>query len=99
GDDAGAGSPGGGGYRLSVVPELPEVETVARDLRAALVGRGFTSASVSRPGILRFPVAEVFTAVLPGQRVESVSRRGKYIFCRLDSDEDLVFHLGMTGHL
>lgn len=81
------------------MPELPEVETVARDLRDLLVGRRFTSAWVSRPGILRFPVPEVFTAVLPGQRVESLARRGKFIVCRLDSDEDLVMHLGMTGHI
>ena len=81
------------------MPELPEVETVARDLRAELVGRRFLTAWVNQPGILRFPIAEVFVATLPGQAVESVTRLGKYIFCRLDRGEDLVFHLGMTGHL
>jgi formamidopyrimidine-DNA glycosylase len=81
------------------VPELPEVETVARDLRAELVGRRFLSAWVSQPGVLRFPVASVFTAALPGRGVESVTRRGKYIFARLGGGEDLVLHLGMTGHL
>ncbi len=81
------------------MPELPEVETVARDLRTELVGRRFVSAWVHQPGILRFPVDEVFTATLPGHRVASVTRSGKYIFCWLDAGEDLVFHLGMTGHL
>jgi formamidopyrimidine-DNA glycosylase len=81
------------------VPELPEVETVARDLRAELVGRRFVLAWVSRPGVLRHPAAEVFTAMLPGRSVEAVERRGKYIVCRLDSGEALVIHLGMTGHL
>jgi len=81
------------------MPELPEVETVARDLHGALAGRRFSSVWVSQPGILRYPVPEVFVAVLPGRRVETVSRRGKFIVCRLDNDEDLVFHLGMTGHL
>jgi formamidopyrimidine-DNA glycosylase len=81
------------------MPELPEVETVARDLRAELVGRRVVSAWVNQPGVLRFPAAEAFTAALPGRRVRSVERRGKYIFCRLDSGEELVFHLGMTGHL
>jgi formamidopyrimidine-DNA glycosylase len=81
------------------MPELPEVETVAADLRGALVGRSFTNAWVSQPGVLRYPVAEVFCAVLPGQRVEEVRRFGKFIFCRLSSGEDLVVHLGMTGHL
>jgi formamidopyrimidine-DNA glycosylase len=81
------------------MPELPEVETVASDLRGALVGRTFVSAWVSQPGVLRYPVPEVFTAVLPGQRVDEVRRFGKFIFCRLHSGEDLVVHLGMTGHL
>jgi formamidopyrimidine-DNA glycosylase len=81
------------------MPELPEVETVARDLRVELVGRRFVSAWVHQPGVLRFPVDDVFMATLPGHEVESVTRWGKYIFCRLNGDEDLVFHLGMTGHL
>jgi formamidopyrimidine-DNA glycosylase len=81
------------------MPELPEVETVARDLRGELVGRRFISAWVSQPGVLRFPDAELFSAALPGCAVESVERRGKYIFCRLAGAEDLVVHLGMTGHL
>ena len=81
------------------MPELPEVETVARDLRTELVGRRFISGWVSKPGVLRFPAPETFTASLPGRSVESVERRGKYIFCGLDGGGDLVFHLGMTGHL
>ena len=81
------------------MPELPEVETVARDLRGELVGRRFISAWVSEPGVLRFPAAEAFGAALLARRVESVERRGKYIFCRLDGAEELVVHLGMTGHL
>jgi formamidopyrimidine-DNA glycosylase len=81
------------------VPELPEVETVACDLRGEIVGRRFVSAWVSQPGVLRFPDAASFTAGLPGCVVEAVERRGKYILCRLDRGDELVVHLGMTGHL
>lgn len=81
------------------MPELPEVETVARDLRAELVGRRFVSAWVSRPGVLRFPDDAAFVRSLPGLAVDAVARRGKYILCRLDDARDLVLHLGMTGHL
>jgi formamidopyrimidine-DNA glycosylase len=81
------------------VPELPEVETVVRDLRAAVVGRQVISVQLGHPKVLRFPVPEVFTAVLPGQRFGAVIRRGKFIMCELRSGEDLVVHLGMTGHL
>lgn len=81
------------------MPELPEVETVARDLRAAVVGRRLVAVDLGHPGVLRFPVPEVFVAVLPGRRVRAVGRRGKYIVCSLEGEEDLVIHLGMTGHL
>jgi formamidopyrimidine-DNA glycosylase len=81
------------------VPELPEVETVARDLRAAVVGRQVMAVQLGHPKVLRFPVPEVFAAVLPGQRFVAVTRRGKFIICELHGGEDLVFHLGMTGHL
>jgi formamidopyrimidine-DNA glycosylase len=81
------------------MPELPEVETVARDLRAALVGHRITSVSVAHPGVLRHPSPEAFTAGLRGAQVVAVERRGKFIFCPLDSGDDLVVHLGMTGHL
>ncbi len=72
---------------------------MARDLRAAVVGRVVMSVQLGHPKVLRFPVPEVFSAVLPGQRFETVVRRGKFIMCELGSGEDLVFHLGMTGHL
>jgi formamidopyrimidine-DNA glycosylase len=57
------------------MPELPEVETVARDLRNELVGRRFISAWVSQPGVLRYPDAESFCAALPGRAVLSVDGR------------------------
>ncbi len=81
------------------MPELPEVETIVRDLRGELAGRHFVSAWVSRPGVLRFPDDGAFTRALPGRRVDAVDRRGKYILCRLGIDDVLVVHLGMTGHL
>ncbi len=81
------------------MPELPEVETVARDLRTAVVGRRIMSVRLGHPKVMRFPVPEVLAAILPGRRVEAVTRSGKFILCALDGGEDLVFHLGMTGHL
>ncbi|MGH7723314.1 MAG: bifunctional DNA-formamidopyrimidine glycosylase/DNA-(apurinic or apyrimidinic site) lyase [Candidatus Dormibacteria bacterium] len=81
------------------MPELPEVETLVRDLRAAVVGRRVTAVQLGHPQVLRFPAPEVFSALLPGRRVEMVTRSGKFILCGLDGGEDLVFHLGMTGHV
>src|SRR5437588_8087977 len=81
------------------MPELPEVETVARDLRTEIIGRSVVEVSVRHPGVLRHPAPEAFAAGLRGAVVTSVQRRGKYIFCGLSTGDELVIHLGMTGHL
>ncbi len=81
------------------MPELPEVETVARDLRSALVGRRIEDVRLSRSDVLRTPPADVFTQVVAGQSVTSVDRRGKFILLGMDGGDDFMVHLGMTGHL
>lgn len=80
------------------MPELPEVETVCRGLRAALTGRSLTRVTVRRPD-LRFPFPENFAARLQGRRVEAVDRRAKYILVRLDDDRVWLSHLGMSGRM
>ena len=81
------------------MPELPEVETVARDLRHEIVGRRIESVRMSRADVLRTPDAAVFTQLIAGQSVVSVDRRGKFILLGLDSGDEFMVHLGMTGHL
>jgi formamidopyrimidine-DNA glycosylase len=81
------------------VPELPEVETVARDLRAAVTGRRIERVTIDRPDIVRMPDGEALPALLCGQRFENVDRRGKYLLLEMDSGDELMVHLGMTGHL
>ena len=61
--------------RERAVPELPEVETVVRDLRPLLTGRRLASVRVSRHP-LRRPWSKSWTAQLAGRRVEDVRRRG-----------------------
>ena len=80
------------------LPELPEVETVARDLRPLLIGRRIASVHSShRP--LRRPWSRKWNAALIGRRIESVSRRGKWIVIHLEEERYFVVHLGMTGQL
>jgi formamidopyrimidine-DNA glycosylase len=81
------------------VPELPEVETIAADLRPHLAGRVIERCELAFPTIVRHPEPEQFVDAVTGMRVESVGRRGKYILIRLESDVVLVVHLGMTGQL
>ncbi|HVO71144.1 MAG TPA: bifunctional DNA-formamidopyrimidine glycosylase/DNA-(apurinic or apyrimidinic site) lyase [Aggregatilineaceae bacterium] len=80
------------------MPELPEVETVVRGLRAPLAGRTITAMTCDWPGSLATPDGPLFAALVAGQPVRSVDRRGKYILIRLDPDT-LIIHLKMTGRL
>ncbi len=80
------------------VPELPEVETVVRDLRPRLRGRRIVAVWVGEKN-LRRPYNPQWTAKLIGKRIKSLSRRGKWIILCLDKNIYLLFHLGMTGQL
>ena len=80
------------------MPELPEVETVMRGLQACLDGRVISRAEVRRPA-LRWPLPEGLAARLAGRRVLGFRRRAKYILMRLDGDESLLLHLGMSGRM
>jgi formamidopyrimidine-DNA glycosylase len=80
------------------VPELPEVETVVREIRPPLVGRRFTSIAVGSKELRRRWSAD-WVPLVVGSRIHEVGRRGKWILLRLDHDRFLVFHLGMTGQL
>jgi formamidopyrimidine-DNA glycosylase len=81
------------------MPELPEVETIVSDLRPHLVGLTIVSCDLAFPTIVRHPEPELFIDSVAGMRIESVGRRGKYIFIGLGNGLVLVVHLGMTGQL
>lgn len=80
------------------MPELPEVETVVRALRAPLIGRTITALHVAWPRTLHAPQAPIFAARIAGQTVQEVQRRAKYILVQLTHDT-LIIHLRMTGRL
>jgi formamidopyrimidine-DNA glycosylase len=79
------------------VPELPEVESVRRQLAPELTGRTVVDVWWDPHPQQRF--SDV--GLLAGRRIEAVTRRGKYLLCPLDAGVDgpleLVLHLGMTG--
>ena len=92
------------------MPELPEVETVVRDLRPLLVGRSFVSITVGKKA-LRKKWSRAWEKQLVGRRVVAIERRGKWILIELDApplipgpsppegrgEAWLCVHLGMTG--
>jgi len=87
------------------MPELPEVETIARQLREgdgergpSVVGKTIARVTVKWPRHIARPSARVFKARLPGQKIESVGRRGKYVVFNLSRGVMLI-HLKMSGDL
>jgi len=82
------------------MPELPEVEVIRRDLDREIGGKKVKSVEVhGARSVRRHRQRKEFVAALEGRKVGSVSRRGKYLLCRLDGGQVLVVHLGMSGRL
>ena len=81
-----------------IVPELPEVETVARSI-APLVGRQIVSAEFRATRVLRGGDPDRMSARLQGTRIAAVKRHGKFILVSMEGGGYLVIHLGMTGRL
>jgi len=79
------------------MPELPEVETVRRGIAPHLTGQTVVAVIVRQPR-LRWPVPEALAARLPGQTIQSVERRAKYLLLRTAAGT-AILHLGMTGRL
>jgi formamidopyrimidine-DNA glycosylase len=87
------------------MPELPEVETIARELRPLLVGRTIVDATFDWPNQIKHPAPAEFVAAARGREVLSVDRRGKWIVASLgprDQRDDpalLAIQVKMTGQL
>ncbi len=81
------------------VPELPEVETIRRQLEPAVVGRRIEAARVLDERWTRPERPAVVEEAVTGRAIESVGRRGKYLILGLEGARNLVMHLRMTGNL
>ncbi|HWC12227.1 MAG TPA: bifunctional DNA-formamidopyrimidine glycosylase/DNA-(apurinic or apyrimidinic site) lyase [Acidimicrobiales bacterium] len=82
------------------MPELPEVETLKRDLDREVVGKRVKTVEVSgMRSIRRHPNKKHFIAKLEGRKIDGVERKGKYLLFKLDGGDVLVAPLGMSGQL
>ena len=82
------------------MPELPEVETIRRDLDKEVVGKRIKQVEVTGlRSIRRQKTKDSFTSRLEGRKITAVQRRGKYLLLRLEGGDVLVVHLGMSGQL
>jgi len=80
------------------MPEMPEVETIARQLRKTIIGKRMVEVKLS--GLpLRKPIAKDFSAIVCGRRITNVHRRGKYLLVELAPKAFLLIHLGMSGRI
>jgi formamidopyrimidine-DNA glycosylase len=79
------------------MPELPEVETTRRGLAPHLEGRRVAAVTLRRPD-LRWPIPDEIRELLPGQRIDAVRRRAKYLLLDTAAGSALL-HLGMSGSL
>jgi formamidopyrimidine-DNA glycosylase len=81
------------------VPELPEVETIVRELAPRVAGRTLRQPQIHRTDTLRGVTRRTLVARLSGRRIEHLTRRAKHLVFLLDSGRRLVIQLRMTGSL
>lgn len=82
-----------------LMPELPEVETMIRDLERRVVGRTISAVQAPFQGSIIWPDYQDFEHRVTGQEIVGVSRRGKYAILSLASGDLLIIHRGMSGSL
>ncbi|MFO0780552.1 MAG: bifunctional DNA-formamidopyrimidine glycosylase/DNA-(apurinic or apyrimidinic site) lyase [Candidatus Gracilibacteria bacterium] len=80
------------------MPELPEVETIVRELKPHIIGKKFWNVDAGLANVF-LPSFQLMKQKLPGLRVLNVFRRGKFIVFELENSWKLVIHLRMTGRL
>lgn len=81
------------------MPELPEVETLKRELNRALVGKTFAAAAVLWPGTIKPLSPKKFNALIKNQKIIGIERRAKVLIFKLSGQINLLVHLKMTGQL
>jgi formamidopyrimidine-DNA glycosylase len=79
------------------MPELPEVEIVARSLNSVVSGRTITSAELLRPRLAPDSTPRKFAKQLSGATINFVHRRGKHVLFDLENGRTLITHLRMSG--
>ena len=81
------------------MPELPEVETIKNELLPYVAGKKITGVDLFWEKMLRQPSPDEFQTRIKGQKINGISRRGKYLVFELESGDWLLIHLRMSGAL
>ncbi len=81
------------------MPELPEVETIKRELKSEFLGKKIIDVFVNNPKVIREPGQEGFVKGLKNATIKNILRKGKLLILELSSGCALTIHLKMTGQL
>ncbi|MFA5271436.1 MAG: DNA-formamidopyrimidine glycosylase [Candidatus Omnitrophota bacterium] len=81
------------------MPELPEVETIKRELEKAILGKKITKVSVINPKVIKEPSADKFKKELEGITIKGILRKAKLLIFELSNGKFLAIHLKMSGQL
>jgi formamidopyrimidine-DNA glycosylase len=81
------------------MPELPEVETIKRELEKTILGKTVTEVCIRNPAVIRQPSPDKFKKEIRGAVIKNILRRAKVLILELSNGKSLVIHLKMTGQL
>lgn len=81
------------------MPELPEVETVKREIEKAVLKKRITGLTIKRVEVIKEPQPDKFMQRLVGKAIIEILRRGKLLILKLSSGDSFTIHLKMTGQL
>lgn len=81
------------------MPELPEVETIKRELEKSVLGKKIIDVIINNPKVIKEPAKEKFKKGLIGAAIKNILRKGKALIFELGDGRFLLVHLRMTGQL
>lgn len=81
------------------MPELPEVETIKRELEKTVLGKKITGVIINNPKVIKEPSKEKFASGLKNALIKNILRKGKLLILEFSSGKSLTIHLKMTGQL
>lgn len=81
------------------MPELPEVETIKRELEQTVLGKKITGVVINNAKVIKLPEPEKFKKEILGRKIKNIIRQGKALVLELSGNKSLMVHLRMTGQL
>lgn len=81
------------------MPELPEVETIRKELQARIIGQTVHGCTVLRQDVIACPLPRMFCKEMQGEKILNVGRRAKYLIIKLTHNKRLVVHLRLSGSI